>query len=62
MLTLTSKMLMELAKTDKAMSWAVKHNRPDVYEEYFQIRMGVFLDFKDYKRLSDKQYANLAIY
>jgi hypothetical protein len=62
MLALTNKMLIELSKTDKAMSWAVKHNRPDVYEEYFQIRMAVFLDFKDYKRLSDKQYANLAIY
>lgn len=26
-------MLIELAKTDRAMSWAYKHNRYDLYED-----------------------------
>lgn len=55
-------MLIELSKTDRAMSWAVKNNRPDVYEEVFNIRLGVIADWKNYKQLTDEEYANLTIY
>lgn len=59
---LTSLMLIELAKTDRAMSWAVKHNRPDVYEEWFNVRLGVISDWLDRKTLSDEEYAHFRMY
>lgn len=62
MKTLTSLMLIELAKTDIVMSWAVKNNRPDVYTEYMNERWGIISDLKNYKPLTDRQYANLTIY
>ena len=55
-------MLIELAKTDRAMSWAVKHNRPCVYDEVFNIRLGVINDLLDRKTLSDKEFIKLTIY
>lgn len=58
MKTLTSLMLIELAKTDRAMSWAYKHNRYDLYEDIFNIRLGVISDFKDYKVPTDRQFIN----
>lgn len=62
MKTLTSLMLIELAKTDRAMLWAVKHNRLDVYDEWFNIRLGIIDDFINYKRLSDEEFIKLTIY
>ena len=55
-------MLIELAKTDRAMSWAVKHNRPDIYHEYMNERFSIISDFVDYRRLSDREYIRLKIY
>ena len=55
-------MLIELAKTDRAMSWAVTNNRPDVYEDIFNIRLGVISDWCSYKRLSDKEFIKLTVY
>lgn len=51
-------MLIELAKTDRAMSWAYKKNRYDLYEDIFNIRLGVISDFKDYKVPTYKQFIN----
>lgn len=54
-------MLIELAKTDKAISWAVKHNRPDVYTEYMNERWGIISDWKNYKPLSITEFLKLTI-
>lgn len=55
-------MLVELSLTDKAMAYSVKHNRVDIYDEYFNIHLAIISDWVNYKPLSDKQYASLTIY
>lgn len=51
-------MLIELAKTDRAMSWAVKNNRPDVYGDVFNIRLNIISEWKDRRVPTDKQFIN----
>lgn len=60
--TLTSLMLIELAKTDHAMKWAVKHNRPDVYNDVFNERLGVISYWMDRPKLTTKEFLKLTIY
>ena len=62
MKTLTSLMLIELAKTDRAMSWAVKNNRKDIYDQIFNIRQDIMFDWTYRPRLSMKEYLKLTIY
>lgn len=62
MKTLTSLMLIELAKTDRAMSWAVKHNRKDIYDQIFNIRQDIMFDWIYRPTLSMKDYLKLKIY
>ena len=59
---LTSLMLIELAKTDRAMSWAVRHDRKDIYEEQMNERFGIISDWMDRPKLSLREYINLKIY
>lgn len=62
MKTLTSLMLIALAETDRAMSWAIKHKRQDVYDDYLNIRWGILHDWIHYKPLTDLEYSQLTIY
>lgn len=55
-------MLIELAKTDRAMSWAVKHNRKDIYDSIFDIRQNIMFDWTYRPRLSMKDYITLKIW
>lgn len=51
-------MLIELAKTDRAMSWAYKKNRYDLYEDIFNIRLNIIADWKDRRVPTYKQFIN----
>lgn len=62
MKTLTSLMLIALAETDRAMSWAIKHKRQEVYDQYLNIRWSILSDWINYKPLSDEEYSQLTIW
>lgn len=55
-------MLIALAETDRAMSWAVKNNRKDIYDQIFNLRQDIMFDWTYRPRLTDKQYYKLTIY
>lgn len=60
--TLTSLMQIAFAETDRAMSWAIKHKRQDIYDEQLNIRWGILHDWIHYKPLSDEEYSQLIIW
>lgn len=62
MKTLTSLMLIELAKTDRAMRIAVRNGRLDIYDQVMQERFAIISDWLDRPTLTDSDYLKLTIY